>query len=40
MNGISVHNNTKSKMIVVRYVDAAGIGRRQFILPGEVSLFV
>ena len=27
-------------MIVVGYVDAAGIGRRLFILPGEVSLFV
>ena len=27
-------------MIVVGYVDAAGIGRRLFILPGEVSLFI
>jgi len=26
-------------MIVVGYVDAAAIGRRLFILPGEVSLF-
>ena len=30
---------TKSKMIIAGYVDAAGIGRRLFILPGEVSLF-
>ena len=37
MNGMSVHINTKSKMIVVHYVDAAGIQRRLFILPGEVS---
>jgi hypothetical protein len=28
---------TKSEIIVVGYVDAAGIGRRLFILPGEVS---
>ena len=28
------------KMIVVGYVDAAAIGRRLFILPGEVSLSV
>jgi hypothetical protein len=27
-------------MIVVGYVDAAGIGRRLFILPGEVFLFI
>ena len=27
-------------MIVDGYVDAAGIGRRLFILPGEVSLFI
>jgi hypothetical protein len=26
-------------MIVDGYVDAAGIGRRLFILPGEVSFF-
>ena len=30
----------KSKMIVFGYVDVAGIGRRLFILPGEVSLFI
>jgi hypothetical protein len=27
-------------MIVDGYVDAAGIGRRLFILPGEVFLFI
>jgi len=27
-------------MIVDGYVDAAGIGRRLFILPGEIFLFV
>jgi hypothetical protein len=30
---------TTSKIIVDGYVDAAGIGRRLFILPGEVFLF-
>ena len=30
---------TKSGMIVGGYVDAAVIGRRLFILPGEVFLF-
>jgi hypothetical protein len=39
-SGMSKHIITKSKMIVDGYVDAAGIGRRLFILPGEVSLFV
>ena len=31
---------TKSKMFVDSYVDAAAIGRRLFILPGEVFLFI
>ena len=31
---MSKHIITKSKMVVVGYVDAAGIGRRLFILPG------
>jgi hypothetical protein len=39
-SGISKHRITKSKMIVAKHVDTAGIGRRLFILPGEVSLFV
>ena len=39
-SGMSKHSITKSKTIVVDYVDAAVIGRRLFILPGEVSLFV
>jgi hypothetical protein len=39
MNGMSVHINVKSKMIVIHYVDTAAIGKRLFILPGEVSLF-
>jgi len=34
--GISKHIITKSNKIVDGYVDAAGIGRRLFILPGEV----
>ena len=34
--GMSNHIITKSKMIVDGYVDAAAIGRRLFILPGEV----
>ena len=33
---MSKHIITKSKMNVDGYVDAAGIGRRLFILPGEV----
>ena len=33
---MSKHIITKSKMIVDGYVDAAAIGRRLFILPGEV----
>jgi hypothetical protein len=33
---MSKHIITKSKMIVDGYVDAAGIGRRLFILPGEI----
>jgi len=33
---MSKHIITKSKIIVVGYVDAAVIGRRLFILPGEV----
>ena len=33
---MSKHIITKSEMIVVGYVDAAGIGRRLFILPGEI----
>jgi hypothetical protein len=37
---MSKHIITKSNMIVDGYVDAAGIGRRLFILPGEVFLFV
>jgi hypothetical protein len=36
--GMSNHIITKSKMIVDGYVDAAAIGRRLFILPGEVFL--
>ena len=39
-NGMSKHIITKSEMNVDGYVDAAAIGRRLFILPGEVSLFV
>ena len=35
---MSKHIITKSKMIVDGYVDAAGIGRRLFTLPGEVFL--
>ena len=35
--GMSNHIITKSKMIVGGHVDAAVIGRRLFILPGEVS---
>ncbi len=35
---MSKHIITKSKMIVDGYVDAAGIGRRLFILPGEKLL--
>ena len=38
--GMSNHIITKSKVIVDGYVDAAAIGRRQFILPGEVFLFI
>ena len=38
--GMSKHIITKSKMIVDGYVDAAAIGRRFFILPGEVFLFI
>ena len=38
--GMSNHILTKSKMIVGDHVDAAGIQRRLFILPGEVSLFI
>lgn len=34
------HIITKSKRVIVGYVDAAGIGRRLLILPGEVSLFI
>ncbi len=34
---MSKHIITKFKMIVGGYVDAAVIGRRLFILPGEVS---
>lgn len=37
---MSKHIITKSKMIVVGYVDAAVTGRRLFILPGEVLLFI
>ena len=37
---MSKHSIAKSRMFVVDYVDAAGIGRRLFTLPGEVSLFV
>jgi hypothetical protein len=37
---MSKHIITKSKMIVGGYVDAAVIGRRLFILPGEVFLFI
>src|ERR1700741_2297479 len=37
---MSKHIITKSKMIVVGYVDAAVTGRRLFILPGEVFLFI
>jgi len=37
---MSKHIITKSKMIVVGYVDAAVIGRRLFILPGEVFWFI
>ena len=37
---MSKHIITKSKMIVGGYVDAALIGRRLFILPGEVFLFI
>ena len=40
VNGMSNHIITKSKMNVVGYVDAAAIGRRLFILPGEVFLFI
>ena len=36
--GMSNHIITKSKLIVDGYVDAAAIGRRLFILPGEVFL--
>ena len=36
---MSEHIVTKSGMIVGGYVDAAVIGRRLFILPGEVFLF-
>ena len=36
--GMSNHIITKAKMIVDGYVDAAAIGRRLFILPGEVFL--
>ena len=39
-NGMSKPRFTKSKTTVVGYVDAAGIGRRLFTLPGEVSLFI
>ena len=35
---MSKHSITKSKLVVVGYVDAAGIGRRLFTLPGEVFL--
>ena len=38
--GMSKHIITKSGMIVAGYIDAAAIGRRLFILPGEVSLFI
>ena len=38
--GTSKHIITKSKIIVGGYVDAAVIGRRLFILPGEVFVFV
>ena len=34
--GMSNHIITKSEVIVDGYVDAAAIGRRLFILPGEV----
>ena len=37
---MSEHIITKSKMVVDGYVDAAVIGRRLFILPGEVFLFI
>ena len=37
---MSNHIITKSEMIVDGYVDAAAIGRRLFILPGEVFLFI
>ena len=37
-SGMSKHIITKSNKIVVGYVDAAGIGRRLFILPGEKLL--
>ncbi len=33
---MSKHIITKSKMIVGGYIDAAVIGRRLFILPGEI----
>ena len=36
---MSKHIITKSGIIVGGYVDAAVIGRRLFILPGEVFLF-
>ena len=37
---MSNHIITKSEMIVDGYVDAAAIGRRLFILLGEVFLFI
>ena len=37
---MSKHIVTKSKMNVDGYVDAAGIGRRLFILPGGLLVFL